>query len=115
MPVLGSNPCGPIRAAYPPPALSARKPGRPQRRESPGGAPGRGLESSPFPPPATLPRGPTMTHTPDRREFLRAGLSAAAGLTLAALADARPKKKGPLFRISLAEWSLHRALFDGKL
>lgn len=56
--------------------------------------------------------------TVDRRWFLRAGAAAAgAGLALGRgfsgvlAADA----KEPLFKISLAEWSLHKALKQGKL
>jgi L-ribulose-5-phosphate 3-epimerase len=57
-----------------------------------------------------------MTPSLDRRRFLET--SAAASLALGcgplarALAEEEPK---PLFRISLAEWSLHRALFEKKL
>lgn len=54
-----------------------------------------------------------------RREFLA---TAAAATGLAALAASRPRDAratgGPgelWFRISLAQWSLHRALFDGRL
>ena len=59
-----------------------------------------------------------MTHRTDRRRFL----SAAGGLgLLAALprASARPRaqeqEEAPLYRISLAQWSLHRALRGGEL
>ncbi len=54
-----------------------------------------------------------MTHAFDRRDFLKDSLRLAAGLGLAGLAApalAAADKK-PLFLISLAEWSLHRALF----
>jgi len=53
-----------------------------------------------------------MNRTSTRREFLHATATAAA-FTLArpALAQAKP----PLFKISLAEWSLHKALFAKKL
>ncbi|HTU93889.1 MAG TPA: sugar phosphate isomerase/epimerase family protein [Gemmataceae bacterium] len=54
-----------------------------------------------------------MTRILDRRDFL----SASAGLTLAAALPLRaddPAKK-PLFLISLAQWSLHRAFFGKKL
>ena len=63
----------------------------------------------------------------DRRQFLKqsaAGLSLAgfaassalnlAGLDLAGRAQAQEKRQ-PLFKISLAEWSLHKTLFGGKL
>ena len=60
----------------------------------------------------------------NRRSFLQrttmaagaAVASAATGLPPAALADGpAPKQPSKLFRISLAEWSLHRALFAGQL
>jgi sugar phosphate isomerase/epimerase len=44
----------------------------------------------------------------DRRTFI-AGSLAAIGCSTA------PAPKGPMFRISLAEWSLHRALFEKRL
>jgi len=49
-----------------------------------------------------------------RRKFLKNTLlfSAAAGLTGLAC---KTEPKGPLFKISLAEWSLHRNLFEGKV
>ena len=47
-----------------------------------------------------------------RREFLL--LAAATGLGISAPRTFAAGKE-PLFRISLAEWSLHRRLFDGKL
>ena len=55
-----------------------------------------------------------------RRTFLAAGASAAGVLASAPLralaADAAPAAtKEPLFRISLAQWSLHNTLFAGKL
>ncbi|MEP2349250.1 MAG: twin-arginine translocation signal domain-containing protein, partial [Algoriphagus sp.] len=51
-----------------------------------------------------------------RRNFLKtAGLATAAiGLGLPQLAVAS-KKVDPLFKISLAEWSLNRQLFSGKM
>jgi sugar phosphate isomerase/epimerase len=56
--------------------------------------------------------------TVDRRRFLAAGAAAGAGLALGAAglprAVAAPAQE-PLFKISLAEWSLHRMLFDHKL
>ena len=59
----------------------------------------------------------------DRRRFLTTGVLAAAAaalpdrVTAAAQAAAgfRPAGQEPLFRISLAQWSLHRALSDGSL
>jgi sugar phosphate isomerase/epimerase len=60
-----------------------------------------------------------MTLPVNRRDFLRASAGAVAGAaavalapTWAAAAAADPK---PLFEISLAQWSLHRMLFDKKL
>jgi L-ribulose-5-phosphate 3-epimerase len=56
----------------------------------------------------------------NRRCFLRGSLAASAALTLShgpaasALAD-DAKAKEPLFKISLAEWSLNKALFSKKL
>jgi sugar phosphate isomerase/epimerase len=49
-----------------------------------------------------------MTHTLDRRSFLGTVAVMAAGVRLRL-----PQE--PLFRISLAEWSLHRVLFAGRL
>jgi L-ribulose-5-phosphate 3-epimerase len=59
-----------------------------------------------------------MTAAVDRRHFLHqaAGLTAGLGLGATALPlAAREAKKEPPFLISLAQWSLHRALFDKKL
>jgi L-ribulose-5-phosphate 3-epimerase len=59
-----------------------------------------------------------MTLPSDRRDFLRDTLRFAAGVGLAGLAAgqlAADDKKKPLFSISLAEWSLHRALFARQL
>jgi L-ribulose-5-phosphate 3-epimerase len=54
-----------------------------------------------------------MMRTLDRRDFLRSS----AGLTLAAALPLRAddKTKKPLFLISLAQWSLHRAYRGNKL
>ncbi|HUY34610.1 MAG TPA: sugar phosphate isomerase/epimerase family protein [Pirellulales bacterium] len=58
-----------------------------------------------------------MTNPHDRRRFILHSAHLAAGLGLATrlarAADATDKE--PLFKISLAEWSLHRTLFGGKL
>src|SRR5262245_42440191 len=51
-----------------------------------------------------------MVSSLDRRQFLAAGASALVGAGVAGAAAA-PGGAAPLFRISLAEWSLHRALF----
>ena len=48
----------------------------------------------------------------DRREFLAA---AAAAIAASQAWAAQPPVASPLFRISLAEWSLHRTIFAGKL
>jgi L-ribulose-5-phosphate 3-epimerase len=58
-----------------------------------------------------------MTNTIDRRSFLECSALFAAELGVMSLAGSRTLggEKEPLFRISLAEWSLHRTLFDGKL
>jgi sugar phosphate isomerase/epimerase len=71
-----------------------------------------------------------MNDARDRRWFLRSAAGIAAGAGLAALgcrdagqggagtatvADQRPTAVEPLFRISLAEWSLHRTLQAGEL
>ncbi len=60
-----------------------------------------------------------MTNSSTRRHFLRK--SAHLAMTIGAFAKpgrlraGEPNGKPPLFKISLAEWSLHRALFSGKL
>jgi L-ribulose-5-phosphate 3-epimerase len=59
-----------------------------------------------------------MLRTLDRRDFIKhsAGLAAGLGLAAAALPlHAEDAKKKPLFLISLAQWSLHRAFFGKKL
>jgi hypothetical protein len=59
-----------------------------------------------------------MTGALDRRAFLRttAAAGAAIGLgTASRRALFAAEEDNPLFKISLAEWSLHRTLFDGKL
>jgi sugar phosphate isomerase/epimerase len=56
--------------------------------------------------------------TVDRRHFMAAGAAAGAGFALAASTSPRvfaAPAGEPMFKISLAEWSLHRTLFDGKL
>lgn len=52
-----------------------------------------------------------MTDRIHRREFLATAAAAAAFSTQSAWAAPRLRRGEPLFRISLAEWSLHRALF----
>lgn len=68
-----------------------------------------------------------MTSAFERRRFLKLSTAAAASAALLPLAgasgqDAAPKRAGKgknnqklLFKISLAEWSLHKTLFAGKL
>jgi sugar phosphate isomerase/epimerase len=59
-----------------------------------------------------------MSGSFDRRGFLKttAAAGAAVGLAASSLPTAwAEESKMPLFKISLAEWSLHRTLFDGKL
>lgn len=52
---------------------------------------------------------------PTRRQFLASSL-AAAGVARSAWADPEPAAKPAApFRISLAEWSLHKTIFSGKL
>ncbi|MFO0912257.1 MAG: sugar phosphate isomerase/epimerase family protein [Pirellulales bacterium] len=54
----------------------------------------------------------------DRRAFHRGALTAAATwpwMGLASSAVLAQSAAEPLYKISLAEWSLHRTLFDGKL
>jgi sugar phosphate isomerase/epimerase len=57
-----------------------------------------------------------MTHSFNRRDFLTTSLAATAGLGLSGtLSAADDTKKKPLFKISLAEWSFHNALFKKKI
>ena len=53
----------------------------------------------------------------NRREILKTGVCAAtAAFAAPVLAQSSEKRKdAPVFKISLAEWSLHRTLFAGKL
>jgi sugar phosphate isomerase/epimerase len=53
-------------------------------------------------------------HTPNRRTILKTSLSLAAGRGLAGQPSAADDKKAP-FKISLAEWSFHKALFAKKM
>jgi len=52
-----------------------------------------------------------------RRSFLKHTVSTAAGVSLATLAQSSllAADKAPLFEISLAEWSLHKTIFSGKM
>ncbi len=57
-----------------------------------------------------------MPSSLDRRRFLQHSAATTAGLGLTALAGpALAAKAEPKFKISLAEWSLHKALFSGKM
>ncbi len=49
-----------------------------------------------------------------RRRFMAAGMAGLGACCVTGLAHPQEAKK-PLFRMSLAEWSLHRTLFSGKL
>lgn len=55
----------------------------------------------------------------NRRDFVKTAGAAGLGLALGAAPASRllaaPAAKEPLFKISLAEWSLNRAIFGGKL
>ena len=56
-----------------------------------------------------------MHMQPSRRDFIKSATAAAvATTTVPALADDKKKKKR-LFKISLAQWSLHRAIRGGKI
>lgn len=50
-----------------------------------------------------------------RRDFLRTASAIAAAATLPASQSLAFAEKAPLFEISLAEWSLHKAIFGGKI
>jgi sugar phosphate isomerase/epimerase len=56
-----------------------------------------------------------MTLHLDRRQFLRTSTAGLAGFALAPLGLHALQDKKPLFQISLAEWSLNRAIFGKKL
>ncbi len=51
----------------------------------------------------------------NRRSFLYRTAATAAGMSLAPLAARALADEPPLFKISLAEWSLHKTLFSGKM
>lgn len=54
-------------------------------------------------------------NTMTRRQVVAGGLAAAAGLALWPREVAAGRRADPLFRISLAQWSLHRALEKGEM
>jgi L-ribulose-5-phosphate 3-epimerase len=58
-----------------------------------------------------------MTYSINRRAFLEQSAIVATGAVLMSVAgeEVYAGENEPLFRISLAEWSLHRTLFGGKL
>src|SRR5262245_45272628 len=59
-----------------------------------------------------------MTSLLDRRKFLRTTAAAGAAIGIGAMSQAvgaAPSGSGPLFKISLAEWSFHRALKAGSM
>ena len=58
-----------------------------------------------------------MFYPLNRRRFLKQSMQLAGTLSFAnsISASLNTKEKKPLFKISLAEWSLHRTLFGGKL
>jgi len=60
-----------------------------------------------------------MSDSVNRRVFLKSTAGAGVALSVSANAPAThavdKKRASPLFKISLAEWSLHRSLFGGKL
>ncbi len=59
-----------------------------------------------------------MTHTSSRRDFLKHTTAFSAGLAIPSWAGsvfAANSVHNPLFKISLAQWSLHRALRGGKM
>jgi sugar phosphate isomerase/epimerase len=55
-----------------------------------------------------------MTHSIDRRSFIRSSVVALGALSLSEESSEASAKK-PIFDISLAEWSLHRALFSKQM
>ncbi|REK19612.1 MAG: sugar phosphate isomerase/epimerase [Planctomycetota bacterium] len=56
-----------------------------------------------------------MNHRLHRRSFLQHTTAAGLGLASLAGASARGDEKAPLFKISLAQWSLHKTLFSGRM
>jgi len=60
-----------------------------------------------------------MSGSLDRRSFLRSAAATGAAMSLATSGSpilwAAEETKSPLFKISLAEWSFHKALFDKKM
>jgi sugar phosphate isomerase/epimerase len=59
-----------------------------------------------------------MTGSVDRRSFLKTAAAAGAAISLGTTRSAAllaAEETTPLFKISLAEWSFHRMLYEGKL
>lgn len=58
-----------------------------------------------------------MSRQSNRREFLKTSAALTAGLSagLWTASASGAHRAAPIYKISLAEWSLHRALFDGDL
>ena len=56
-----------------------------------------------------------MSTTSNRREFLRTVAALGSATVAAPILQCHADTKEPLYRISLAEWSLHRALFGKKM
>lgn len=59
-----------------------------------------------------------MSSSLDRRAFLRSTAAAGAAIGLGAASpalEAAARRSNPLFKISLAEWSFHRAIRSGKM
>jgi sugar phosphate isomerase/epimerase len=50
-----------------------------------------------------------------RRNFIKSSVLTAAGLSLGLRGQSQTNTLAPLFKISLAEWSVHRSLFGGKM
>jgi L-ribulose-5-phosphate 3-epimerase len=56
-----------------------------------------------------------MTHHPTRRNFLKTAGATTAALSMPSTFASAADDKAPLFDISIAQWSLHKALFAKKL
>jgi L-ribulose-5-phosphate 3-epimerase len=56
-----------------------------------------------------------MNTTVSRRDFIKLSAGACLMTTASAGAQTRRSSAAPLYRISLAEWSINRPLFDGKM
>jgi sugar phosphate isomerase/epimerase len=57
-----------------------------------------------------------MQHTTDRREFLQTAAAVFPAIALSRLSwPTAARAQEPLYRISLAEWSLHKALWAGQM